>query len=52
MDDLNRELVSRAPGATHHVIEDADHLSLLTSEEHARAVGALVATMLPQTPGS
>lgn len=49
MDDLNRDLVSRAPQATHHVIEDADHLTLLTVEEHARAVGELVATLLPQT---
>lgn len=48
MDDLNRELVSRAPQATHHVIEDADHLTLLTVEEHARAVGDLVAMLLPQ----
>lgn len=49
MDDLNRELVSRTPQATHHVIEDADHLTLITVDKHARAVSDLVATLLPRT---
>lgn len=49
MHDLNRGVVARTPGATYHVIEDADHLSLLTVDEHARAVGELVATLLPKS---
>lgn len=48
MNDLNREFVSRAAQATHHVIEDADHLTLLTVDEHARAVSDLIADLLPQ----
>lgn len=49
MHELNREVVARTPGASYHVIEDADHLSLLTVDEHARAVGELVASLLPQS---
>ena len=46
-DDLHRELVSRSPRATHHVIEEADHLTLLTVDGHARVVSDLIATLLP-----
>lgn len=44
MDDLHRELVSRAPQATHHVVEDADHLTLVTADTYAREVGGPLAT--------
>lgn len=47
LDELNRELVSRVPQSTHHVIEDADHLTLLTVEAHAREVSELILTLLP-----
>lgn len=46
-DDLHRELVSRSPRATHHVIEEAEHLTLLTVDGHARVVSDLIATLLP-----
>lgn len=49
MDDLHDELALRAPHATHHRIEDADHLSLLTVEEPTRAVSDLVCRFLPST---
>ncbi len=49
MDDLHHELASRAPHATRHLIEDADHLTLLTVEEHARAVSDLISDLLPPT---
>jgi pimeloyl-ACP methyl ester carboxylesterase len=48
MDDLHHELASGAPHATHHLIEDADHLTLLTVDEHARAVSDLIIELLPQ----
>ncbi len=47
LDELNRELVSRVPRSTHHVIEGADHLTLLTVEAHAREVSELIVTLLP-----
>jgi hypothetical protein len=50
MDDLHRELASRAPGVTHHAIGDADHLTLLTVDEHARAVSTLILDLLQQAP--
>jgi hypothetical protein len=46
LDELDRGLVSRTPGIAHHIIEDADHLTLLTVEEHARAVGELITALL------
>lgn len=42
MDELHHELASRAHQATRHIIESADHLTLLTVEEHARAVSDLI----------
>lgn len=48
MDDLHQDLVARSPLATHHVIEEADHLTMLTVEEYARQVAELVADLLSQ----
>ena len=48
MDELHRELVARAPQATHHIIGEADHLTLLTVEEHAQAVSELIRELLGQ----
>jgi pimeloyl-ACP methyl ester carboxylesterase len=47
MSELDRELASRTPRATHHTIDDADHLTLLTDAEHARAASELIAGLLP-----
>lgn len=46
MDALHQELAARSPRATHHVIGDADHLTLLTTEAHAQQVSDLVASLL------
>jgi pimeloyl-ACP methyl ester carboxylesterase len=48
LDELDRELVSRTPGIAHHIVEDADHLTLLTVDEHARVVSELIADLLPR----
>jgi hypothetical protein len=48
LDELDRELVARTPGIAHHIVADADHLTLLTVDEHARAVSELIAGLLPQ----
>lgn len=48
MDALHRELAARSSRATHHVIEGADHLTLLTVEEHAQQVSELVTRLLPK----
>ena len=48
MDDLHREVASRAPQVTHQTIGEADHLTLLTVEDHARAVSTLILELLPQ----
>ena len=48
MDELHRELASRAPQATHHTIDGADHLTLLTVDEHAQAAGSLIIDLLQQ----
>jgi hypothetical protein len=47
LDELDRELVARTPGIAHHIVADADHLTLLTVDEHARAVSELIAELLP-----
>jgi hypothetical protein len=48
---LHDELAARAPQATHHLIEEADHLTLLTVDEHARAVAELITELLPPPAG-
>ena len=40
--DLHRELAGHAEGSEHHIIEDADHDSVLTDAHHAGHVGDLV----------
>lgn len=49
MNELHRELASRVPNAAHHTIDGADHLSLLTVEEHAQAVASLIVDLLPRS---
>jgi pimeloyl-ACP methyl ester carboxylesterase len=50
MDDLDRELASRTPQAIHHIIDGADHLTMLTVDEHARAVSSHILELLRQAP--
>ena len=40
--ELHRELRDHAPGSEHHVVEDADHDSVLTDADHAGRVAALI----------
>jgi hypothetical protein len=51
LDELDRDQVSCTPGMVHRIVEDADRLSLLTVDEHARSVGELFADLLPWATG-
>ena len=45
-DELHRELAARSPRATHQEVAGADHVSLVTKANHARAVARIVADLL------
>ncbi len=48
MDEFHRQLAARTPQATHHSIDGADHLTVLTVDEHARTVSNLLVALSPQ----
>jgi phosphoglycerate dehydrogenase-like enzyme len=48
MDVLHRDLASQSPLATHVEIAGANHITLVTDEDHARAVGRIAADLLQE----
>ncbi len=48
MDELHRELASRSDRASHLEVTGADHLSLVTTREHAETVGTLVRDLVAE----
>lgn len=45
-DELHRELAARSSRATHQEVTGADHVTLVTKADHARAVADIVADLL------